>query len=74
MLTLLDNSLFDDGSIECLNFWVCDKDETYQASLDYIRNTPVFEQVKSAIQNGKSYVSVNFTDGEGIKILEIQWG
>lgn len=71
---LLDNSMFDDGSFECFNFWVADQDGCYQvdASSDVIQAVKV--QIELRMSQGHAYMRCQGLVYGGVEILEIQWG
>ena len=69
--TLLDNSLFDDGTIECKNFQVSSIDDYYICEWTDIQNTfsgKIQRQIIEAIAQGKQYVAI-----EHKMICEISW-
>lgn len=75
-MTLLNNSMFDDGSFECFNFWVADQDGTYQVGAENDLIQHMKSQIETAMKAGKSHLG---TRGQGlvyggVEILEIQWG
>lgn len=71
---LLDNSMFDNGSFECFNFWIADQDGTYQvdASSDVIQH--VKSQIEARMSEGHSHLVCRGLVYGGVEVLEIQWG
>ncbi len=76
MITLLDHTMFDDGSIDCLNFWLADEDGCNQVDASFIRTLGLVEAVETARTEGKSHLSLKNSElvYGGLRILEIQWG
>lgn len=73
---LLDNSMFDDGSVECRNFVFCTADAAYNAEWDLVqRCIPYPELILEAIARGKHHVNVKSIGLQysGDLVLEIQW-
>jgi hypothetical protein len=64
----LDNSMFDDGSIECKNFIVANDEGSYNCEWNWIESTfpNLLDTIKEAIRLGKRYVTT--PEGE-----EISW-
>lgn len=64
---LLDNSMFDDGSVECKNYQVCriDNDDAYVCEYDWLVNNfnKNIHLILSAIANDAAYVNVVGDDG-----------
>lgn len=73
-VNILDNSLFDDGSIDCLNFWLADDEGTRLVDSSLIRTLGLESRVNEAISQGKSYIETRGLVYAGLQILEIQWG
>lgn len=71
---LLDNSMFDDGSLDCKNFFISTEDGCYIAEYPFIVILGMQDEVKSAIAAGKRYIAPNgpLVYG-GNQILEIAW-
>lgn len=77
-ITILENELFDDGSIECFNFIIADQDGAYSASLKFIESLFLNGDFRDrfALNRAKGYLDVSkecLVYG-GVQILEIQWG
>jgi hypothetical protein len=73
-LILLDNSLFDDGSFECYNFWLATEDGTVQVDASLIKTFDFLDQILDAMAKGKSHLVTTDLVYGGEQILEIQWG
>lgn len=75
-MILLNNSMFDDGSFECFNFWIADQDGTYQvdASSDIIKHLKGLIQIE--MKRGNSHLNTSKSEliYGGVQVLEIQWG
>lgn len=74
--TVLDNSLFDDGSIECKNFQVATKDEGYIREwfqLQDIFSGKIQRLILESIGQGKRYVELDNYPTELGLIVEISW-
>lgn len=73
---LLDNSMFDDGSIECKNFQVSTLEDYRLCEWDYIEaNFPksIQSKIVKAINAGKSFIGEQYDlPGLGI-VVEISW-
>lgn len=74
-INILPNEMFDDGSIECMNFCVVGEgDNEYRIYQDYEEFKADYGQyipsILQAIDKGNSYLPVE-RDGE---YFEIQWG
>lgn len=68
--------MFDDGSMDCFNYWVADQDGTNQVSYEFIKDLRVVGQIKAQMKLGKSHLVIKdqaLVYG-GLAILEIQWG
>ncbi len=68
---LLDNSMFDDGSVECKTFTVASEYDFFTCEWSYIQSTfsgKIQKQIIEAIAQGKRYVPI-----EHKIICEIQW-
>lgn len=74
MIKLIPNELFDDGSIECYNFWLNTTEGTEQVSLKLLEILGLKELVRTSIQNGKKYTKVHNLIIGGIEVLEVTWG
>lgn len=72
--TVLNNNLFDDGSIDCYNFWLADCDGVQQVDVSLIRGLGIEQDVQAAIDSGKSYYAPKELVYAGVAILEVQWG
>ncbi len=77
-MIILNNELFDDGSIECFNFAIANIDDAYQVSLKTIEslfNENDFRRL-FASNRDKGYISVGHLAlyHNGMRIIEIQWG
>jgi hypothetical protein len=75
-MTLLNNSMFDDGSFECYNFWVADCDGCYQVSHSDTLIQHMKSQIETAMKAGKSHINTRNSElvYDGCPVLEIQWG
>ena len=73
-MQLLNNSMFDDGSFECFNFWLADQDGTMQvdASSDVIQHCK--SQIEARMALGHSHMVCKGLVYGGVEIFEIQWG
>lgn len=69
-MRVLDNGLFDDGSLECRTFWVCTAEDSYMCEIDTIRRefSEYFKQIVEAKNDGKHHISLQSGD-----TVEIQW-
>jgi hypothetical protein len=75
-LELIPNEMFDNGSFEYFNFWVCDQDSTYQVSassdiIKHMRSSIQVEMDKGGYHINTSKMGLVYA---GVHILEIQWG
>lgn len=77
--TLLNNDLFDDGSIECKTFIICTSENASYAEYSTLcmkRYRAILHLVKHAVMAGKRYIDVSeykLVDHNGNHVLEIQW-
>lgn len=73
-ITLIPNGLFDDGSIDCLNFWLADSEGLRQVDASFIKDLGLEEQVNDARVQGRSHIQTKSLVYGGLQILEVQWG
>jgi hypothetical protein len=73
-VTILNNDLFDDGSMDCLNFWVSNDDGTYVCEIDHIRTLGLEKLIGEAIKAGKRHVAPKGLVYGGLNILQVVWG
>ena len=71
-MILLDNRMFDDGSIDCKNFFIATHDSSYVCEYDHILKhfSLSLEAIRYAIEESKPYVVV--TGDDGIE-YEVSW-
>lgn len=73
-IVLLDNSMFDDGSFECYNFWFVTSDGTYQIDAEFVKGLDFVEQIVERMKAGHSHLNTTDLVYGGEQVLEIQWG
>lgn len=75
-IAVLDNTMFDDGSFECFNYFISDCDGTYMVS----HNNTLIQHIKDLILEqqklGKSYIDTSKLElvYGSCQILQVQWG
>ncbi len=86
MFTLLPNTLFDDGSIECKTLTICTQDGSFYTDFERISTIPAYRCILQALQyairndlktKGMGHWidtrSINLYTLEGDRVLEIHW-
>lgn len=73
-MTLLDNSMFDDGSFECFNYWIADCDGCYQVS----HNDTLIQHYKTEIikaqKRDERYILTPGAVYGCNEVFDIRWG
>lgn len=72
---LLENSLFDDGSFECFNFFLAHDDGTDQVDSKHPFIEECKAEIEAAMSRGERHIQVK--SGlvfAGLTVYEIQWG
>ena len=69
---VLDNSMFDDGGIECRNFQVATQDDAYTCEYEWIQNnfSRNLVSIQIAVEEHKDYINVMGDDGI---VYEVSW-
>lgn len=74
-MLLLDNSLFDDGSLECKNFTVSDSEGYYVCEWEWIKNkfaAAIHKRIAEAVVKGEYYIGIEGIN-KGDRYFEISW-
>jgi len=73
-MKLLPNSLFDNGSLECYNFWLATTEGLESTNLSFLEKLGLLDSITKRVGSGFTYLEVpdDIYVGE-VQLLEIQW-
>jgi hypothetical protein len=72
-MQVLDNSMFDNGSFECFNFWIATCEGLQQVDATHPIITECRKAIEARMADGRIHYAPLGLGYGGLRILEIQW-